>query len=172
MMRKQRGFILPSGLTLYAAIGAAVVIGLMAIALKVQTSRLETSKAETDTVTLAYKTFADGVAVLGNQAEEAAVLKNTEYQLNKEKADHENIANRTRISDLNKRLRDSRENSGSRLVPEAPSGAASPLVAAFDRAALDRALSIFEGEVTGIIEEGDRAIVDLNSSRTWASGIN
>lgn len=169
---KQSGFILPSGLTLYAAIGAAVVIGLMAIALKVQTSRLEASKAETAKVTLAYKTFADGVAVIGKQAAKDAALKTAEYQLNKEKADHEKITNRNRIADLNNRLRDSRESPGSRLVPESATGSASPLVASFDRAALDRALSDFEGEVTGIIEEGDEDRIDLNSARTWASGLN
>lgn len=72
-MKKQRGFILPTGLTLYAAIGAVAVIGLLSIALKVQSSRLEATKA-------GYAMFVAKVEVLGEQAKADKLKKEQEHE--------------------------------------------------------------------------------------------
>lgn len=71
-MKQQLGFILPTGLTLYAAIGALVVIGLLSGALKIQSSRLEASEAK-------YATFVAKVEVLGEQAKAEKVKKEQEH---------------------------------------------------------------------------------------------
>jgi len=156
---KQRGFILPSGLTLYAAIGAAVIIGLLSIALKVQSSRLEATKAE-------YAAFVATTKAIGEKAQAEAKLKETQDKLAKEKADNENQTNRARLAVLTKRLRDS--NSGSSLLPAIPTNAGSAETITFDRPSLDRALSSYEEGIAGLIEEGDKAIIDLNTAKQWA----
>ena len=47
-------------------------------------------------------------------------------------------------------------------------GCASPAVATFDRAALDRAISDFDREVSQSLARGDSAIADLDTARRWA----
>ncbi len=69
---KPKGFILPTGLTLYAAIGALVVIGLLGIALKIQSARLEAVKKE-------YAAFVAKVEVLGEQAKAEKLKKEKEH---------------------------------------------------------------------------------------------
>lgn len=157
----QRGFIaLP--MMAWAAIGAAVVIAGLGVALKVQTSRLDAVRAE-------YAAFRAQVEALGEAAKREAARIEAADKDRKGKADAENAKTKRDLAGLYTaygKLRDSR--SGSGILPAAAPGAASPATAAFDRAALDRALSGFDRGVTGLLAEGDAAIADLDTARRWA----
>ena len=151
---KQRGF-----LTLYLALGALAVIVVMGIAIKVQTSRLEAANTK-------YEVFVAQTKALGEIAEKKAKEKEAIDIKRKQEADRENVTNRARIADLSKRLRDERSRSG--ILPPAPSGSPSSQTAAFDRTLLERALQQLDESISGLIGEGDQAITDLNTAKTWA----
>ena len=157
---RERGFIaLPVGA--YAAIGAAVVIAGLGIAVKVQTSRLAAVKAE-------HAGFVAQVKAIGEAAEKAAKLKEAEDLKRKEDADAETARVRRDLAgvyDAYKRLRDSPSR---RTFSEAGGTSASPARACLDAAAANRALQAFDAGVAGLLEEGDRAIVDINTARRWA----
>ena len=87
----------------------------------------------------------------------------------KEKADASHAKTRRDMDGLYAAYRSLRDSATKRsLLPEAAPSAASPATAAFDRSGLDNALSGFDRGITGLLEEGDRAIVDLNAARRWA----
>lgn len=102
-------------------------------------------------------------------ARKRAIAKDEENRIAKEKADAQNAKSRRDLDGLYAAYRSLRDQPrhGS-LLPAAPSGAASPATATFDRASLDRALSGFDKGVTGLLSEGDAAIVDLNTAKRWA----
>ena len=113
----------------------------------------------------------DIVRTEGEKAKEAARVKEMADKLAKDTADAENLKTKKDLDSLYaayRSLRDQRARSGSGLLPAPPSGSASPATASFDRSALDNALSGFDKGVTGLIREGDQAIADLNTARTWA----
>ena len=157
---RSRGFIaLP--IWAYAAIGAAVVIAGLGIAVKVQTSRLEAVKAE-------YAGFVAQVKAAGDAQNAKAAAEDKANKERKEKADAENKRLRSDLAglyDAYKRLRDSPSR---RTFSEAGGTAASPARACLDAAAANRALQAFDAGVAGLLEEGDRAIVDVNTARRWA----
>ena len=148
-------------LAIAGAIGAAVGFG---GAWKIQTGRLDTVKAE-------YNVFKGGVAALGEQAKANAARIEAENKLRKGVADAENDKTKRDLAGMYaayRSLRDTRSPGGS-LLPATPADSASPAVAAFDRTGLDRALSDFDQSVTGLIEQGDEAIADLNTAKRWAT---
>ena len=155
MMRRSK----QAGIALYAALAALVVFGGMSIAIKVQTSRLESVKQE-------YAAFRAKVDAEGRAAEAEATRINAENAVKKEKIDRENKTLRAANSRLAGELRDARARS--RFVPEAAPGAGSPATAAFDRAELERTLQRLDAGVSGIVAEGDQARLDLDSAREWA----
>lgn len=161
-MRWQRGFILPTGLTLYAAIGAAAIIGLLSVALKVQSYRLEAVKVE-------YAAFASGVEQIGKLAVAANKLKETEDKLKKEKADHENAIAKSALASVTKRL--SEYNSRKSFLPAASAGTSRPDLSCFDRAELDAALREFSRETSAIAIEGESATIDLDTGKSWVTGL-
>lgn len=147
--------------TAYAALGAVLVIGGLGVALKVQTSRLDAVKAE-------YAAFVAQTKAIGEAAEKAAKLKEAADLKRKEDADAETARVRRDLAgvyDAYKRLRDSPSR---RTFSEAGGTAASPARACLDAAAANRALQAFDAGVAGLLEEGDRAIVDINTARRWA----
>lgn len=146
----------------YAAIGAAVVIAGLGIALKVQTSRLEAVKAE-------YAGFVAQVNAVGEAAEKAAKLKEAEDRKRKEDADAQLTRSRRELAalgDAYRSLRDARSRSGF-LSPAAP-GAADPGRACLDRAELERTLERIDAVGAGIAQEGDQARIGLDSVKAWA----
>jgi len=153
-MRKQLGF-----LNIYLI--GAVVVGMLTLGLVIQTKRLESEKAE-------HAAFIAAVRVEGEVAQRVAKATHDRNLKRKEVADRENLSNRTRIADLSRRLRDERTR-GSYLPAAAP-GAVRPDRIAFDRAKLDGALRQLDEVVSGLIEEGDRARIDLDTARGWAKG--
>jgi len=146
----------------YAAIGAAVAIGVLAVALKVQTSRLEACKAD-------HAAFVAMVRMEGERAEKAAKLKEAEDKKRKETVDAD--LNRARrdlagLADAYRSLRDSRARSG--FLPAPASGAGSASRACFDRGELERTLGAIDAGGGRIAEEGDAARIGLDNAKRWA----
>lgn len=111
--------------------------------------------------------FEGAVAAIGEQQEKMARTIGAANKKRKGDSDAENLKLRTDYNLLSVKLRASRARSS--IVPPAAPGASRPAVAAFDRAELERALRDFEAEVTGLVEEGDRARIDLDTVKRWAS---
>jgi len=154
----QRGFIQLS-IMAWAAIGAAVAIGGLSLALWVHTNRLESVKRE-------YAAF---VATVKAQGEEQ-LRRNKETIARdlkaKERIDAENRRLRSNLATRDLQLRQSRADAG--YVPAASPGSASPDRAAFDRSELDGAIRQLDASVSGLIAEGDQARIDLDTARRWA----
>lgn len=153
----QKGFI---QLTLmgYIAIGAAVIIGLMGIALKVQSARLESCKAE-------HKAFVSEVERLGKEAKDKADETNEKNRKLKEQADAE-LKKLRADNDKFKRLRD---NSPSRGLPEAPRETRRPDLACFDRPSLESAYGELVKGLRELSDEGTENTLRLKSAVEWAS---
>lgn len=118
-----------------------------------------------------FDQFKVGVRLAG----ESQIKRNHDHEaqdkLNKENSDKSNAKVK---SDLNtayadlKRLRNSSTaNSGGGLLPPTGPGSPSPDKLCFDKPFLGRALQEYEDSVTGLLEEGDQGIADLNTSKEW-----
>ena len=156
----------PLSSTGWIAVGAAVLIAALGIAVKVQTDRLDAAKAE-------YAAFKTKVEILGEQAEKAAKIRELEDLAIKKRADDENAKTKRDLAGVYDAYRSLRaQRAGSSLLPAAPAGATSPERACFDRAALDLGLAkadaILQEGALGILQRGDQAIVDLNTAKGWA----
>ena len=106
-------------------------------------------------------------------AKKAADATNEANRIAKEKADAANAKTKRDLDGVYaayRSLRDQRR-VGS-LLPAAPTGAASPAAACFDRPALDRGMAEADGVLQRgaekILLRGDTAIVDLNTAKAWA----
>jgi len=139
---------------------AVAVIGLT-VAWRVQTARLDTVKRE-------YAAFQAQVKALGDVAEAKARAKEKADLAIKTRIDHENKTLRATLAAESKRMSDAR--AGSSFLPQPSTGTPSPTVTA-DRAKLETALRDFDTAVAGLVDEGDRAIADLNSAKSWASQV-
>src|SRR3990167_7074261 len=157
-MNTQRGFVQLSVMA-WGAIAAGVVMLGMVVALKVQTHRLETCKAE-------FAMFKAQVEALGLAAEKAAKEKEAKDKLTKEKADAENARTTPTLTAAVKRLRDAR--SSSSFVPSAPSASTRPDFACFDRKALESAIGGFIEEARTIADRGSEATINLDTAKKWA----
>lgn len=153
---------MPSGLTLYIAIGAALVIAGLGVALKVQTSRLEAKTAQ-------YDSFVAQTKAVG-EAQEAKTKETVEKhnKLVKEKND-ENATLHAKLDVAAKRLRD--KHSSFSLLPPAPDTSRSPDRACFDRAELNGALREFTTGLDELIIACESRTIDLNTAKTWAQSI-
>ena len=152
---RQRGQLL-----IYSWLAAAAVMLVMGIAIKVESSRLESCKTEHAAFQASVKAQGE-VAIAKTKAEierQAKLLKESEVNSAKAKSD---------LSVANKRLRDERARSS--RVPAAPAGSAKPDLACFGRADLERALQQLDEGVSGLADEGDQNTLRLKMSREWAS---
>jgi len=136
---------------------------LLGAAAAIQTKRVENIKAE-------YAAFVSNVKLLGEQAEKKAREEEAQNRKRKEASDRENAINRSRIADLSRQLREQRSRTG--ILPGASPGSASPQTACFSRPELERALQSLDAGVSTLLAEGDAAIVDLNSVKSWATAIS
>ena len=162
-LKKQQGFIALPAMAL-AAIAAGVVIAGLGVALKVQSARLDTCKAE-------YATFKAEVKVLGEAAIAATKAREAADKEKKEKADVQNAKSRRDLDGIYaayRSLRDQRAGGG--RLPEAPSGSRRPDLACFDRAELTGSVGILEEGVPRITQQGDEARLDLDTAEAWAQG--
>ena len=150
----QKGFI--SGLYIVLIFGAITLI--LGISLKVQSSRLESCKAE-------HKAFVSEVERLGLEAKEKAKQVEAQDKLRKEVADENLRKLRIANSELSKRVRD---NASASVLPQAPSGSRNPELSCFSRSELDGALSSFTRGTTELIIEGTEATLSLDTVKRWA----
>lgn len=153
----QKGFITLS-LTGYIALGCAAVVGLVSAYAYVQTKRLESCKAE-------FQTFKSEVKRLGKEAEIKVKLTEAANLRKKEQADESLRKLRIVNDDLSKRLRD---NAGSSFVPPTGSVTGKPEVACFNQSSIDSAIKRFAERVTGITEQGQSAVDELNNAKSWS----
>ena len=153
----KNGFITLS-LTGYIALGCAAVVGLVSAYAYVQTKRLEACKAE-------FQVFKAEVERLGLEAKEKAKQVEAQDKFKKEKADEDLRKLRSLNDDLSKRVRD---NAGSSFVPSTGSVTGIPETACFNTEALDGAIKRFAERVTGITEQGQSAITDLDNAKRWS----
>lgn len=147
-MTMQKGFIFPS---LHIALISGVIVLVLGIALKVQSSRLESCKAE-------HKAFVSSVERLAKEQKLTNKVK-------KQKADDELKKLKSVNSDLSKRVRD---NANSSFVqPSTTTG--KPDLACFSRAELDAALQRFTGRTAELIVEGTENTLNLDNAKQWAA---
>lgn len=152
----QKGFIFPS---LYIYLGIGLIVLILGALLKVQSSRLESCKAE-------HQAFVSKVETLGLEAKAKAKQQEALDKLKKEKADEDLRKLRIANSELSKRLRD---NAGSSFVPSTGSVTGKPEIACFNQSSIDSAIKRFAERAAGITEQGQSAVDDLNNAKRWAN---
>ena len=152
----QKGFIFPS---LYIYLGLGAVILFLGLALKVQSSRLESCKAE-------HKAFVSEVERLGLEAKEKAKQQEAKDKLKKEKADAELSRLRADNAALADRLRD---NSGRSFLSSGEASTRIPESSCLNAGVVDSALRDFTGRVAELIVEGQDAVDSLNNAKRWAA---
>ena len=135
------------------------VLGL-GLALKFQTARLESCKAE-------YQSFVSQTKALGDIANKKAREQEKADKLKKEKADESIRKLRSDNAGLVKRLRDARSSSGK--LPPAPTASRRPDLACFDRETFERAYGELVAEVRGLADEGTESALSLDTAKRWAS---
>ena len=154
-----RGFIaLP--ITAYVALGAAAVIILLSIALKVQGARLDAVKAE-------YATFKAQVEVLGKQAAIKA----------KEKETTDAKAIQTALGERDAALNKLRDNARSRDLSASAAAPAGSSQVSFSAPAYDAAVERYRGRlaasvgrIAGLATEGDAVAIDAEALiKAWPS---
>lgn len=159
---RSRGFIaLPIGA--YAAIGAAVAIAVLGIAVKVQTSRLDACKAD-------HAAFVAMVKLDGERAEKLAKERELADKKKKETADAD--LNRARsdlagVVDAYRSLREQRS-AGFRGLPSTPASSNGPARTCFDSAEFQRTMERLDGGGAAIAQEGDQARIGLDAAKRWA----
>lgn len=157
-MGKQQGFVaLP--ITSWIMLGMGAIILILGIAVKFQTVRLESCRAESIA-------FRESVRVQGEAAEKKAKEQEKADKLKKEKADENLRKLRATNADLNRRLRD---NASRSFVSPSSADTGKPQVACFNQPAIDAAIKRFAERVAGLAEQGQNAIDDLNNAKQWAS---
>ena len=162
----------PLSPTMWAAVGGVVLIAALSGAVKVQTSRLATAKAETVAVQAKFDTFVSQAKAIGDAQEaKAKALDAANHDL-KEKVDAESAKSRSDLAILYAkyvRVRNSAAASAnSSQMPPAAAVTSSTSRTCFDTAKLTGAMGILEAGVPRITEQGDGAIIDLNAARGWA----
>ena len=146
------------GIMLYGALAALLAFSGMAVALKVQSSRLEACKQDS-------AAFRADVQAKGEAALQKARQIDAENAKRKEKSDAERKRLIAANTDLADRLRDNASRSS---LPETSGTAGIPETACFRRADLDAAIRKFTAGTAGIAAAGDAAIIDLDNAKRWA----
>ena len=125
-------------------------------------------EATTAKVQAQFDKFVSDTAQLGKAAQEKADKQQAEDKQRKEDADREN---QTTIAALNadiKRLRNRESSRGNILPPAAPTSR-SPETACLDRSEFESAYRQLVTGLQAVGEDGDKAIVDLNTAKRWGS---
>jgi len=146
----------------------ALVIGALGLGLKIQTSRLDSAKADLTALRGEYETFKARVVAEGKVAQERANKQALEDKQRKEKADAEN--QRT-VSLLNQRvasLRYDRAHSGTYGVSAPGASPGSPDRSCFKSTEFERAVSGFVEGTAAIVEECDGIRAALDTAKNWA----
>ena len=146
------------GIMLYGALAALLAFSGMAVALKVQSSRLASCKQE-------FATFKADVQAKGEAALQKARQIDADNAKRKEKSDAERKRLIAANTDLADRLRD---NAARSSLPETAGTAGIPETACFRRPDLDAAIRKFTAGTAGIAATGDAAVIDLDNAKRWA----
>lgn len=156
------GFLTGLSLKTWLYVGIALVIAGLTVAVKVQTSRLDTCKTS-------FEAFKATVKAEGEAAAKEAARVNLANQKGMEAA---NAKIKVLLADngsLGKRLRDARSNSG--FLPKPAADSPSPDRACFGRAELESALQRLDAGVSLLIGEGDQAKLKLSTAAEWAASV-
>ena len=153
-MNRQKGQI-----TLYAALAVGVLVVGLTIAVKVQSSRLATCRAE-------FALFEAQVKANGEAAERAKVAKEAADKAEKVKNDQTYSKLSASNAALARQLRDNRAAGG--ILPRATATTDSPSGLCFDRPLLESALQRLDDGVSRLVGEGDQATLRLKLSHDWA----
>lgn len=150
----------------WRAIGALVIVAVLYG--YIETLRLERdhaykAEAQAKADLLLFKTE---TAALGKKAEADKMAREAAGKKRKEDTDAEHKNAVAALTADNDRLRRERARRGFLPVPRP--NADRPDRADFDRAQLERALQRLDAGVSGLVDEGSKAIVDLNSAKKWA----
>lgn len=160
---KQSGFMLPSPLMLYGAAAVAILVIGLGVAVKVQTSRLASVKAE-------YAGFVAQTKAIGDAQENLTKAKDAENLKLVQEKDHENNNLHDQLAVTAKRLRDN--NSSRSLLSQTASSPGSPNKACYDLAQLNDAIRSFSGDVGELIIEGESNAIDLNTAKEWVKALS
>ena len=112
-----------------------------------------------------YQELIASMKVAAQENDKRVKIAIAQAKKDKEKADNENKVSRSRIASLSSQLRDARSGS---YLPPATAGSASPATITLDRTALDAAIRRLDAGVQGLIDEGDQAVIDLDTAKRWA----
>lgn len=149
-------------LTMIGAIAAAVIIGALSLAVKVQSSRLESCKAE-------YAAFVAETKRLGEAAKSAADAEKKRLSDNLAKTEKSYAKARSDLATANRQLRDA--STSRSYVPAVPADTKRPDLACFDRAELAESIKRLVAGMADIASAGDEATLNLNSGKEWAQGL-
>lgn len=156
--RVPQGF-LSLSLTGYLLLGMGAALALSLVLLQIEKSRVRSIKAE-------YAEFVNRVRVAGELAEKQRVEKESQDKKLKERTDADYKTKLARLERDNKRLRD--RTSGN-VLPDPSPGSPDPSRVTFDRAEFERAVREFVSEIAGLAQEGDQAVIGLDTAKKWAA---
>ena len=147
-------------LTLLARYWWAVALGVLGLAVTVQTHRLSTAKAELVSLQARYDLFVEGV----RQAGEAQIAKNKEIVAKQEKANAQaSKSYESRLATINAeyaRLRDSKAGSGQRPMPPA-ADAPKPVTN-----------TAVNDELLAVLREAETNTLKLLEIQSWLRGVS
>ena len=156
---------------MWLAAGAGILILALGAGVKIQTSRLETSKAETAKVKAEYQMFREQVRVMGEAAIKLAKETEAANKTAKEKADAENKRSTELLQRTISKLRHDRDSAGAGSLPPAPASTSRPDLFCVDRAEYSRAYGAFVAGVRGLADEGSANTLKLSTSAEWAQSL-
>jgi hypothetical protein len=114
-----------------------------------------------------FQAFVAQTRAEGEAAQKSALERIAADKLRKENADHENALSLAALRADNDRLRSARTHSS--YLPAATAGAKDPDRACFSRTDLERAIQRLDARVSGIVDQGDVARVNLDTGKKWAA---
>lgn len=121
-----------------------------------------------DAVQTQFDSFVQQTRTLGESARQIAAKTAADDKLRKEQADAENGRTLDRLRADVKRLRDARTGGG--FLPAAAPGSLRPDLACFERTKFVAAIQRFDAGLSGLVEGGDEATVNLDTAKIWAQG--
>ncbi len=159
----------PLPITTWIYLGVAAVIVVEGGVIMYERSRLETVHAQLDLKTQQFQAFQDNVALLGTQARKEKEQHEATDKLNKETTDATIKKLTSTTASLGLQLSASRA-SVSTLPSPSPT-APDSFRATVSRKGVNGAVQRLDESVQGLIEQGDKARVELDGVKQWGKGV-
>jgi hypothetical protein len=156
-MNKQKGF---AFLPFLLANWQLLAIGLLVLTVFGYVKHCQSVKED-------YFNFVEKTKLIGEEQERKTKETIARNLKEKERSDAENKRLRTANAALSRSLRESR--SSRQYLPAPSPSAKRPDAATFDRGELERAIQSLDERVSGLIEQGDQARIDLDTAKEWAA---